>query len=458
MARGFLCTALVFILIGTIATAQDEWYKPCDGSSTWDEVKELSHEVSMLNLVNGLHLTDKQIEKIIELATKAGELQKRTCTERAQEAEEFSDTLKDLKEILIRDEKKIPKSCEERVHQVEHDMKISEAEYNKKLKALEKELIAILSDAQVEVIRTFQPCTIPPKELGDPVRAGQAAGEHAEIEMQIEHLRNLPKKAYKVFVDPLINALLKEWNHILKYSPEELKAEAKRLRGVVDEARSLSDAEFALRSPELAAQVVKGILDFQKKSVEIVDFFSKFSPLSQPGNWLLNPKIVPLLQAKLEARKENGESIEEIAPVERCTDPNKCGTYGKSDKMAGVCLCGKPTFAGLCNRFAIPEEKREGLRETMAKGQIEMLNLLCEPMEDGTIPLSKVFSNPECFGEVLMELSPDGDMTYAERIEQVKQRIHRAIRRCVDRPTYRKFLGSGIDVFDVHVGNLNKFE
>jgi hypothetical protein len=436
--------------------AEEEWEKDCGTSRPWAGAARLSHEIGTLNLINGLHLSDAQMNDIIGLAREAQRVREGHFERHQARARELAAVLEELKAVLERADARIPKECERRVHVADHALKEVQATYHERLERLEQRLVSLLTEGQREVIRTFNQCLIPPQELKNPVRAGQAAGEYGEIEMHLGHLRNLPARPFGVLMEPLLEKMLDEWTPVLKLTPEMRRAEATRLRELLDTARALDDAEFALRRTELAAEVMQPFTSLRAKATEIGDFFSRFTPLSKPGKWLLNPRVVPLLESKLAARRTAKAAGVQVDAAQSCDDPNVCGEYGASAADAGVCRCGKPTYAGFCNRVGVAEEQREACRRIIARGQIDMLEYLCKPTADGHVPLAEMFVNPQGFGRLLGQAPADGGQAYFARLATTKMRIHRQLKERLDQAAFGKFSRSGIDVFEVHVGNLNR--
>lgn len=442
--------------------AQEDWVDDFStvggrGRAPLAEAQTLAREIGILNLVNGLNLTAEQMRAILQLAREVRDLRSGIVTRHAEAIRAFRDALAELRAKVLTTEARIPPCCEEKVQAAEKEIRQIRYEYHQRLRELDRKLREVLTAAQKRVIRDFNPCLIPPKDLKDPVRVGQAGGPHAEIAMHLEHLRNLPSKAYASIIDPILERLLDEWQPVLHFTEKERAAEKARLQAVVNRARALSAEEFELEKEELAGEVVRRFTEFQEKAAKATEFFSRLSPVSKAGKWLLNPRIVPLLEHKLEHLGDLPEGTARKERADSCKNPEDCGRHGASDPASLRCRCGKPTFEWLRRELGIPREAAGKAREALGKGQVEMLNLLAEKRADGTIPLLQMFTEPGRMLQILAKEAPGGG-TYLERIEEIKRRMLKALRAEADPDKFDAFVHSGVDLFDIHAGDLRRFE
>jgi hypothetical protein len=124
-----------------------------------------------------------------------------------------------------------------------------------KLMSLSAEVDRLLTDSQKEILRTFTCCIIPPKELSDPVRAGQAASGEKEIEI-LRKARMVPETFW-----PYAKSLgLKKLEQLLvfKYpgiTRDKIKAICDRVGEIYEKDRELSDVDFEMEKGELAAEL-----------------------------------------------------------------------------------------------------------------------------------------------------------------------------------------------------------
>ena len=69
-------------------------------------------------------------------------------------------------------------------------------EVRQAVQSLETRLNQVLTPEQVQVVKNFTPCLNPPKDLRDPVRAGQAAA-HGGLEKRLRRLRTIPEDKWQ---------------------------------------------------------------------------------------------------------------------------------------------------------------------------------------------------------------------------------------------------------------------
>lgn len=124
-----------------------------------------------------------------------------------------------------------------------------------KLLGLSPEVDRLLNDSQKEILRTFNCCIIPPKELSDPVRAGQAAGGEKEIEI-LRKVRKVPA-AYWPYAKSMGLKKLEQFL-VFKFpgiTGNKIKSNCDRVGEIYEKARKLSDVDFELEKQDLAAEL-----------------------------------------------------------------------------------------------------------------------------------------------------------------------------------------------------------
>lgn len=128
-----------------------------------------------------------------------------------------------------------------------------------KLATLAAEVERVLSSNQADVLRTFACCLVPPKELSNPVRVGQAEGGEKEIEI----FRAVRKAAKPLW--PFAKAIgLKKLEPLLviKYSgitEDKIKTICRRVGEIYEKARALSELDFELEKKVLAVELHKAM-------------------------------------------------------------------------------------------------------------------------------------------------------------------------------------------------------
>jgi len=178
------------------------------------KIKRLRGEISDWNLINGLHLDRGQIRELVTLIHRR---------EHVLESQRSGDAALRLKRGAFR-----------RV----------QAE-------LDESARLVLSPGQQRVLVDFKPCLVPPRNLKDPVRVGQAR-DNSHLTKWLERARSMPGRR----LDNAIERLVAGWERRTGPLDErEWERQRELIHAVVREAASMSEAEFALSRQELAERI-----------------------------------------------------------------------------------------------------------------------------------------------------------------------------------------------------------
>jgi len=117
------------------------------------------------------------------------------------------------------------------------------------------EIDSILTNGQKAMVSSFTCCLIPPQEMANPVRVGQAEVGDWEIPL-LEKIRNASKLAL-----PFVRIGVKNFaiRRFLALKPDGTKSEQEQIREridkIIDKVRALSDVDFNLKREELAIEI-----------------------------------------------------------------------------------------------------------------------------------------------------------------------------------------------------------
>lgn len=94
---------------------------------------------------------------------------------------------------------------------LKHRLKELHDKVNRRLtvenKALEKELSQVLTPEQLQVVEDFKPCLIPPRDLKNPVRAGQASSNEHAVK-RLRRLRAAPENQWLARRDKIVQRMV----------------------------------------------------------------------------------------------------------------------------------------------------------------------------------------------------------------------------------------------------------
>ena len=289
--------------IGLFAASQGEFQKQKE------RIRALLDEISLINLINGLHLSDDQIRKIIAIATTAGKIKAdeiRNTPGLIESMEKTGIALGNLKTEILKGQPavgeipKIASGHKKNLVQI-HDNLFSRV--HARQMELEVKLRSVLSQEQIHVVENFKPCLLPPAEMANPVRAGQAENRNGMIRLMRE-IREMPDEKWENRKHRIIREHVQDISlHKYRMTQEEKDAEVKRLTGLMEKIRSMPSAEYEIRktewSDELHPEDKLGNLrkELQRRSPH------RHSDLKTPiGKYFLSKSAIPVLKRMLSLR------------------------------------------------------------------------------------------------------------------------------------------------------------
>lgn len=113
----------------------------------------------------------------------------------------------------------------------------------------------VLTTAQKAIVSDFTCCLLPPQDMGNPVRAGQAKSDEGHMKI-LRFVRDVPAKSWRA-----VQPRLMQWvdRLIVAYQPgadETLKKRVrKQVTDILARTRKLSDTDFELAKDKLAGEL-----------------------------------------------------------------------------------------------------------------------------------------------------------------------------------------------------------
>ena len=268
---------------------------------------ELSHEISAINLLNGIRLTRQQTEQVLALAREAQKLRASSPhTEYYRKAlGEAVRAYEAFKAEAIKGEPPAGRVSHNAVH---HEHRVNGIR-NRRARLLDQRITEfdarlkqVLTEGQVQIVESFKPCLVPPKDLRDPVRAGQAAGDRP-IQM-LSRLRSLPASVWNGHKGEIAEQHVRrlEGMHLEITKPEARAAAKQRFIELVDKARAMSDVEFGMEKGTLAGQLSPN--ESRRalfESSRVVRGKARPQAHSACVRWLLHRSAVAILEERLKA-------------------------------------------------------------------------------------------------------------------------------------------------------------
>ncbi|MFQ6058587.1 MAG: hypothetical protein ACE5MB_06910 [Anaerolineae bacterium] len=282
----FLVLLMTALLLGGAGcgAAPLEWVSSPAQATTTD-VGKLRREIQLLNLINGLELSDDQMRFILEKAREAQEIREE-LRGRAEEKEgDAVGVLSELRATLMRGEE-ISSDLREQIHLMQSTSRGLKEEYESEMTRLALEIKGVLGEHQLYALEQFVPCLIPPE--GE-ARIGQAEGT-AHAERQLARIRAMPSPLFERRKEEIAQRAMELIRrHLPKGTIINEEEEKEWLISFLEEARALSDVEFEL-----------------EKSSLVEELKSRYTPPRLPVDvsvkierFLLDPLVIPLLEEKL---------------------------------------------------------------------------------------------------------------------------------------------------------------
>jgi hypothetical protein len=274
----FTAMAVLLITIPTWGLSESSQEKP-------GKTEDLRKEIRVLNLINGLDLTQEQMEIVLANAREYKKLRDQFEKALLSRREKMEVALDDVRSYL-RENQDIPPQTVRNYRRLDREAREAQLEIEDRMKDLTKEIEESLEPHQLYQLKEFVPCIIPPK--GEK-RIGQAK-DHKGLTRNLERIRRIPSRMYqqkkKEIVEKTLEGLKFHAPPFAEIDDDEME---RRIESIYDELRNLEDAEFEVQKERLAEDLV-----------------SPFKPQA-PSNgltrkiagFLLSAEVIPVLERRI---------------------------------------------------------------------------------------------------------------------------------------------------------------
>jgi len=267
-----------------------------------DEIEELRREIALLNLINGLNLTDYQAKELLKYAEEAKAIRDSEKEEYKLIETELKTALRELRDNLYDKNSRPSQEIERQATELNHTVKEKKREVLRQLNEIEERVELVLTLGQLEIVKDFKPCLIPPKDLKNPTRAGQAF-DSTPSERLLDRARLIPDSKYTVTKYRIAEKYIERIeSHIGDMTESEKEAKTSLLLETLDRARRMSDEEFALNKNDLASIITP---DKEKNNLKPKN---SRKDLEKIGRFLLDEKVITILQRRLETSKKQSHT------------------------------------------------------------------------------------------------------------------------------------------------------
>jgi hypothetical protein len=258
------------------------------------EVNDLRREINLINLVNGLYLSAEQMNQMLAILRKVEATRGEYKTKTTSQVHEMEEILKELRAILARNEE-IDQGLIRKFHHAKKKGEDLKEEFHSALMPYQDEMKRVLNGNQLALIEEFKPCVVPPHDVRNPVRIGQASGDTRMGERLLTRVRQMDESLYQRREPRVIERYIERVErHVGIFSDEERVEEESRVADIFKRARELSDLDFDVQKGDLARELKepheKALQSRHRK---------RRGDLDKLGRFLLDPKLVPILEKRL---------------------------------------------------------------------------------------------------------------------------------------------------------------
>lgn len=305
-------SAFSLILILILSTTGLHLEAARKNKDSCDKIDFYKDQISTLNLLNGLNLSTEQMEKLLELNREIENIKKEILEspEYVKINRDAEKALGDLHEYLMshpeQENEEIQNKAAEANNRIKEFFKDNNENFEKIRNDIAVKVNNILTCEQLEVINSFKPCIIPPKDFRDPVRAGQAASS-SRPEKILSKIRGIQdKKRLDMAAEKIADRIIYVTNEkIYKMTDAEEREKRAEIIETIKKAHSMSDTEFELKEKELVEKLHpedklgEMFKEIQERNPH-VSSLGKTKHDDAVRRFLLRPEIViPILEKRL---------------------------------------------------------------------------------------------------------------------------------------------------------------
>lgn len=252
-----------------------------------DPFRQYRHEITLLNLINGLYLSTDQTVQLIEKIREAEKTREQYQEKVESRRNAFESTFKKLRTIL-RSQQEIPNTLKRDIHEIEKEFHQIQDQQGEALIALEKSVENILTPNQHIVIENFKPCMIPPAQgkIGQSVDAAARGIVHL-----FERMRRLPQDLYEKVQDVWIdNYLNKIERHLGQLDESEKEALREETLTIFSDVREMPEDVFMMQKSNLAENLIRESENNRRL---------RKNELGKIGRFLLDPMALSILKSRI---------------------------------------------------------------------------------------------------------------------------------------------------------------
>ncbi|PKL49597.1 MAG: hypothetical protein CVV42_06340 [Candidatus Riflebacteria bacterium HGW-Riflebacteria-2] len=237
---------LAILLLAATAVAEPDNYI--------NEMGGVVEEISLLNLLRGLYLSEEQARKISALALSAEEIRAKARAEISQlNALPSLNQLRDELYTALAEEPPAIRSEVVKLDNRAHELTGIALE---KIARLEDEVRNALTHGQQKIVWEFVPCIVPEVDFENPVRTGQAEAS-SRLMPALKLIRETPEDIWKKHGQDYLDHILKVTEQeVGKLTDETREDMRRRLVKHAWKIRKMKEADFMINRNKLAEDLL----------------------------------------------------------------------------------------------------------------------------------------------------------------------------------------------------------
>jgi len=250
MEKGKVSIALMGMAV--FLTANLLWGLPEFSKEKLEKSEELRKEIRLLNLINGLDLTQEQMEVVLASAKESQRLKDQFENVILSRQEEMAAALEEIRSHL-RKNKEIPPLTVQKYRCLDREIREARLKIQEGMKDLAKEIEECLEPHQLYQLQEFVPCIIPPE--GEK-RIGQARN-YKGLTRNLERIRRIPSRLYHQKKEEIVWRTLEGLKlHAPLFTDMDDEEMKRHVCSIYDEVRGLEGAEFEIQKERLAEDLI----------------------------------------------------------------------------------------------------------------------------------------------------------------------------------------------------------
>jgi hypothetical protein len=268
-----------------------------------EELNVLHEEISLLNLLRGLYLSEDQITQICEIAVEANNAVKSVASPILQDKDVIIAAFADLRNKLFQTPGQETQS-QQKAQLINDRLKEAQEKGLEHLGKLEARVTRVMTSAQLEIIEGFVPCLIPPRDLKNPVRVGQAGAAEGPLARMTELIYATPEDVWSERKMILLGKVVKKMEEESGKLSDSMRSDLlNRLAATAKKIRATAPVDFALKKGDLADELL--LIDHTRRGAR------GQKSLGKVGKWFLSETALKILPRWKDAMAAGMDQVSE---------------------------------------------------------------------------------------------------------------------------------------------------